>query len=171
MLIRPDEAVQPDLAVTVGAPLDLKQTVKNLEKKSNYLYNLYFMKEMVKIIKDRAFRYGTPLEYDPDKFKSLYEVDEHFTGPMRGFNGADHYYETARLVGRLDRIKTPTKILAAMNDPFVDGTEYVDQKISPYAEIELTKNGGHLGFLERNGLFKYNRYMDDRLIHWVNSSY
>jgi predicted alpha/beta-fold hydrolase len=83
------------------------------------------------------------------RIRSVREFDEVYTAPHFGFRDASDYYHRASAMRVIDRIRVPTLIITAENDPFVPPGPFRDPLIAanPQITLILTTHGGHCGFV------------------------
>jgi uncharacterized protein len=135
-------AVSPSIDLAAGAEL--------IMKRSNWLYHrdfVYRLKQRVRT-KHRLF----PELYDItglDKIHTLKEFDDRFTSRAHGFAGVDDYYRRASSIRVIDRIRIPTLIIHAEDDPFIPFAPLRDGVVANNVNILLiaTKRGGHVAFV------------------------
>ena len=87
--------------------------------------------------------------------KTLYEFDNCVMVPLHNFRDADDYYEQSKLQPCLTKIRIPTYIIQALDDPIVDPDAIPQANdLGPSLRLLLTKYGGHVGFIscDRYGL-------------------
>ena len=78
-------------------------------------------------------------------WRTFREFDENVTAPLHGFDGAEDYYRRASSGPFVARIRIPTLIVQAEDDPFVPGS--VLPPPSPSVRVEAFPRGGHAGFV------------------------
>lgn len=81
--------------------------------------------------------------------RTLREFDDAATAPLHGFRDAAHYYEESSSGRFLDRIRVPTLLLHAEDDPFLP-PERVPRgaaSANPALVEAFTPRGGHVGFV------------------------
>jgi hypothetical protein len=80
--------------------------------------------------------------------RSLYEFDNAVTAPLHGFRDTDDYWEKASSLPMLGRIRVPTLVLNARNDPFMPESALAHtHSASDQVTLEFPEEGGHAGFL------------------------
>ncbi len=82
--------------------------------------------------------------------RGLRDFDERVTAPLHGFRDADHYYRVADCRPWLGRIRVPTLLVQARDDPFVPPEALADLERSlagGAVRLELLPRGGHVGFV------------------------
>src|SRR5262249_45829990 len=91
--------------------------------------------------------------------------DEIYTAPHHGFRDADDYYHRASAARVIDRIRVPTLILTAADDPFVPSSTFREPSVAhhPHLMTVVTPHGGHCAYVEQatNG---YDGYWAEREI-------
>jgi len=86
--------------------------------------------------------------------RTVRQFDEIFTAPHFGFAGAEDYYHRASAMRVVDRIRIPTLIVSAADDPFVPAAMFDAAAVRGNRRIStvITPHGGHCGFIAaRNG--------------------
>lgn len=85
---------------------------------------------------------------DAKKLNTFWEFDDAYTAPIHGFSSAENYYAQCSSKQFLKEIKTPTLIIHAEDDPFMT-PEVIPNKneLSEHITLEVSKNGGHVGFI------------------------
>lgn len=150
----------------VSPTLDLAACMDALERPSNRLYEWHFMYYLRRRIRTKASLY--PHLYDERGIAGLWSVrtfDDRFTAPYAGYRDAADYYDKASALRLIDRVRIPTLILTAEDDPFIPVAPFRDPKVTgnPAVTLVVTKRGGHCGYIEaaRDG---YDGYWAERAI-------
>jgi hypothetical protein len=160
----------PELrAVAAVSPIiEIGECVKALERPGNRLYQWNFVKDLKRRMrrKDRFW----PGRFDLsrlDAIKTVREFDEVYTAPHFGFSGADDYYYRASALRIIERLRIPSLVITAEDDPFVPPAPFRDPKVSgnPCIEVDICAHGGHCGFVgpssgEDDGYWAENRVVD-----------
>src|SRR5580704_9699244 len=168
-----DELVRVDglaaIAVAAVSPiLEIGECVRALERPGNALYQWNFVKDLKRRIRRKErFRPGA---FDLKKLKTIRTVrdfDEVYTAPYFGFRSAEDYYHRASALRIVDRIRVPTLIITAADDPFVPPEPFRDPKVraNPHVDCWITDHGGHCGFVgpaagEDDGYWAENQIVD-----------
>jgi len=141
-------------AVAVSAPLSLTASAHVLDRGLNRrLYVRHFLLTMkAKSIAKAALG---QLALDPfriARMRTFREFDELVTAPLHGFTGAEDYWARASSAPWLARIRVPTLVLNARNDPFLaaEDLESVTREAAPGVVLEFPETGGHAGFFARD---------------------
>ena len=117
---------------------------------SNWIYHWDFVSHLRKRIytKHKLF----PELYDLNRIgqvRTLRDFDECYTSKAHGFADADDYYQKSGSLNVIDRIRIPTLILHAEDDPFIPFEPLRDPSIAanPYVLLLGTERGGHVAFV------------------------
>ena len=141
--------------VAVSPVLELEACVRALERKSNFVYQWNFVRNLKNRMRRKAAAF--PGRYDVSKLdgiRTVRQFDAAYTAPYFGFASAEDYYHRAAALRVIDRIEVPALIITAEDDPFVPAEPFHDPAIAdnPNVTLMLTTHGGHCGFLaERDG--------------------
>ena len=137
-------------AAAVSAPLDLAASGRALDRGVNRrLYTRVFLTTLkAKVFAKIALRRVALDERRLARVRTLHEFDGLFTAPMHGFRDADDYWARASSAPWLERIRVPTLLLNARNDPFLPAAalEAAARDAAPAVQREFPATGGHAGF-------------------------
>jgi len=155
-------------AVCVSAPLELEICTRHLSKGFAKVYQKYLLKGLKKSLLSKAKKYDLESEWGLTSeviknIKSIYEFDDIYTAPAHGFKDANDYYTKNSSKQFLKEIQTPTLMIHAIDDPFMpDSVLPTKDQLSPYVQLELSDNGGHVGFIQ-GSVFKPSFWLDHRI--------
>ncbi len=166
-------------AAVVSAPMRLDLTAWRMERGISRFYRWYLLRELKAAAAEKYSRHdmqariGLTLK-ELKKLRTFWEFDDAYTATLHGFADVRTYYERAGAASSLKKIETPTLILHARDDPFT-GEEVIPsaKEISPAIELEITENGGHLGFVGgslRRPRFWMEERVGDFLIQCLENS-
>ncbi|MCC6138828.1 MAG: thioesterase [Bdellovibrionaceae bacterium] len=160
---------QPDFAVAVNGPTDLRASAELLKVGFNRIYDLRFVwscrQEILNKAKSGRIEFNKSISY----FSYLRDIDEIYTAPYGGFKNADDYYDQCSTFKHLQNIKTPTVIIMAKDDPFIPWEPYLNAQHNSNVVLHLEDRGGHLGYLatdtakQQSQKRHYRRWLDDAL--------
>jgi predicted alpha/beta-fold hydrolase len=82
--------------------------------------------------------------------RTFTEYDRRFTAPINGFADERDYWSRASSAPYLERIRRPTLLINAANDPFLPGERLPTAEVarSRWLEAAFVEQGGHVGFLD-----------------------
>ena len=162
-----------DRAVVVSAPLQLSACAKRLEKGFSTLYQWHLIKQLrqkaTDKITNRTLINQTDISLKQVRtLKTFYQFDHQVTAPLHGFEGVDDYYAKASGLGFLSKIKRPTLVIHAADDPFMNA-DVIPSGSQLCADVtyELHQHGGHVGFIDGGTLFKPRFYLEQRIIDFL----
>ena len=136
-------------AAAVSAPVDLRRAGDGLARGFNRVYTRHFLRTLKQ--KSAAKLALFPDLYDRRllaRARTLRAFDDLVTAPLHGFADADDYWHRASTISELHRIRLPTLIVHAANDPFLPGSHLpAPSHVAPPVLLEITPGGGHAGFV------------------------
>jgi predicted alpha/beta-fold hydrolase len=143
----------PDLPVVgvaaISPTIDLELCVRAIERRANVVYQFNFVRNLKARMRRMAAAW--PERYDLRPLRSIWTIrrfDEVYTAPSHGFQGASDYYFRASAIRVANRIRIPTLILTAEDDPFVPASQFRDPVIrgNRHIAVCVERTGGHCGF-------------------------
>jgi len=160
-----------DSVMAVAPPIDLAYCCRNMNRGFNRLYDWDFSRRLVSLVearlaKDENFYDGFRFTEKPGR---LIEFDSIFTAPQCGFDSAEDYYAKASAAFVLPDIEIPGLILTADDDSVVPVEIFKTHPRSSSVELEVTRGGGHLGFITSRSIVPDRRWMDHRVVQWIAS--
>jgi hypothetical protein len=154
-------------AAAASAPLDLAASGRALDRGINRrLYTRLFLTTMKTKAYARITLHRSPIdERRLARARTLHEFDDIVTAPLHGFRGADDYWARASSAPWLERIRVPTLVLNAQNDPFLPraALQAATRKASSDVVLEFPQAGGHAGFPGRG------RWLASRLLEFLSA--
>ncbi len=156
-------------AVAISTPCDLHQSLKKLEEPKNWLYSQRFVKKLKKQLYQRTKKFPDKLKEEQiAACKSLYDIDELYTGKAHGFKSALDYYEKNSSLQFLPDIKIPILIINAKNDEFLskNSSPVEIARKSENIFLETPAYGGHVGFLQKNE----ETYSEERAFEFIQKN-
>lgn len=157
----------PDGIVAINPAVDLERTSVAIGKGVSRVYERRFLWRLRKAVKEREAEGRTLRSYDIPLGLSLLEFDDLFTAPECGFESGLDYYRRCSSLPRLGEVATPSVILTAADDPFVDATTLAAAPRSPAVSLHVERHGGHVGYVTRRGL-GCGRWLPGAIVHYVD---
>jgi predicted alpha/beta-fold hydrolase len=136
----------------VSPTMDLARCVAALERRSNVLYHWNFVRNLKARMRRKAAAVPGVFSLEPlDQVRTVRAFDEAYTAPHHGFRNAADYYYRASALRVAARIRVPTLIITAQDDPFVPDTPFRGPEVSgnPHITVVMTPHGGHCAYVER----------------------
>jgi hypothetical protein len=169
------DAAPPALrAVCAVSPtMELAGCVEALERRGNLAYQWNFVRHLKGRMRRKAAAY--PGQYDTTLLRRVWTVrrfDDVYTAPHHGFRDAADYYHRASAMRVLEKIRVPTLILTAENDPFVPVAPFREAAAMglPSLRVVVTPDGGHCAFVEA-AAGSYDGYWAEReVVRFANAS-
>jgi predicted alpha/beta-fold hydrolase len=136
----------------VSPTMDLARCVEALERPSNIAYQWNFVRNLKARMRRKAAAF--PADYRLEtlaRVRSVRAFDEAYTAPHHGFRDAADYYHRASAIRVVDRIRVPSLILTAEDDPFVPVAPFYTAPVVGNRSLTLvvTSSGGHCAYVEQ----------------------
>jgi predicted alpha/beta-fold hydrolase len=138
-----------DGAAAVSAPMDLMVSGDALGRGFNLFYTRVFLATMKSKGSEKLARFpGLFDEAAMLRARTLREFDDVFTAPLHGFRDVNDYWTRASAKPWLGRIRVPTLLVNARNDPFLPARALPSpDEVSGAVRCEFPREGGHVGFV------------------------
>lgn len=133
----------------ISSPIDLAAGGAAIDRGFNQqVYARMFLRSMVPKALHKLSQH--PGLFDADKLRAartLHAFDNVFTAPLHGFRDTDDYWKRGSAKPHLHRIRVPTLVLNARNDPFVPASSLPGaQEVGQFVTLWQPEHGGHVGF-------------------------
>jgi len=156
-------------AVAVSVPLVLNLCASKLDNGFSKIYRanlLNGLKAYMRLKLAHLERNGHHVEAekirqlgDCSKINSFWQYDDVVVAGLHGFKDVHDYYQRASSRQFLKHIKVPTLIIQADDDPFMTPAVLPSEdELSSQVQLEVTRGGGHVGFVAQQKLFKPHYY-------------
>jgi predicted alpha/beta-fold hydrolase len=139
-------------AAAVSVPFDLEKGCRHISRGFSKVYDRHFLQTLKSKALAKLERF--PELFDRDallRARTIYDFDDVVTAPVHGFADAHDYYSRSSSLGFLARIRRPTLLLSAIDDPFLPPQVLDDVRAiaarNPALAVEFTEHGGHVGFV------------------------
>lgn len=156
--------------MAVSPPVDLHSCCDQIQKTARGFYDRSFLRGLRQYI---ALRQRSTPNVDTPRFpaglRGIKDFDSHVTAPLSGFRDADDYYDQASSGPYLTKIRVPTLIVTAVDDPIVPVTTVQKASISDAVKLIVADGGGHLGYVAAKSKDPDCRWLDWRVVEWVLS--
>jgi predicted alpha/beta-fold hydrolase len=138
--------------------LDLAACCDALSAPRNFVYNRHFVKSLKRRMRHKAGLFpeiysANGLMDDLGRVRNVRDFDEWITARFCGFQGADDYYARSSAMHFLGKIRRPTLILTAQDDPFVPYWTFNREALrgNPHIRLVAPRHGGHCAFVSQAG--------------------
>jgi predicted alpha/beta-fold hydrolase len=154
----------------VSPILEISRCVDALERPTNIVYQWNFMKDLRARMRRKAAHW--PGTFPVGRLRSVRTVrqfDDVFTAPHFGFDGAEDYYHRASAMRVVDRIRVPTLVITAEDDPFVPAAMFDAPALrdNPCITTIVTRHGGHCGFVSGPGSEDDGYWAESSIVRFV----
>jgi uncharacterized protein len=160
-------------AVAISVPFDLECCARALERGvPRWVYAPNFLRTMRDKVRRKADR-------DPDlsgvvnlpgalRARTFAEYDRAVTAPLNGFADELDYWQRASSGPYLLRIRRPTLLVNALDDPIVPRRALPDPaRLPPTVRAEFPPRGGHAGFIEGRWPWRVRSWAEARAIAFL----
>ena len=156
-------------AAAVCVPLNLHECAEALNIGISRGYQHYLLKRMKRSVARKFDMHTAAFDWQKAmQAKTFAEFDDAVTAPLHGFAGKDDYYDRCSSVQFLKHIERPTLIVNALDDPFMTPDVIPDPgMLSDQVILEVSENGGHVGFIEGGTPWRPRFYLPQRLISFL----
>lgn len=154
--------------LAISPPVDLVLVERHFGSRLGKFYDRFFVKLLWEqnLRRWRLHPHVAPNEI-PGPPRRLRELDAIVTAPDGGYESAEHYYVQASPAAKLSAIRQPVTIFSSEDDPIVPVDPLFRNPLSASIELVTTKRGGHLGFMARKNGDPDFRWLDWRIIDWL----
>ena len=158
-------------SLIISPPIDLAQNERNFRTGIGRLYDRFFVNLLWKQNLDRWKLHPeiAPAEI-PRPPQRVRDLDEIVTAPEGGYRSAEDYYLQCSPGPKLASICQPVTFFSSEDDPIVPIDELLRSPLSASVELITTARGGHLGFLSRRNGDPDFRWLDWRILDWLEQS-
>lgn len=168
-----DPPVEVVSAAAVSPSVDLQASTNLILQRSNWLYHRNFVSSLKSRItkKHRLYPDLYSLEGLKD-IKTIRDFDERYTALGNGFaNAADYYYKSS-CIRVADRIRVPTLIIHAKDDPFIPCEPLCDDAFvnNPNLLLVQTEKGGHVAFVSAGNIGEDRFWAENRVVEFCQLS-
>lgn len=161
-------------AAAVSVPFDLERGSRHIERGFARVYTRHFLRTLR--LKALAKLAQDPGVFDADRLgaaRTLYDFDDAVTAPLHGFADASDYYSRSSSLAFLARIRVPTLLLNARDDPFLPSEVLDDVAMvargNPFLTLELPEHGGHVGFIGGRHPFRPLYWAEHRVLNFLRA--
>ena len=161
-------------ACVVSVPFELDKCANTLNKGFSKLYQKHLVDGLREsyVLKKDYLRSQSHIDElnrlealaDMSKMKTFWQFDHQVTAVLNGFDSVNHYYNESSSRQYIKHIKVPTLMIQAEDDPFLCKSAIpTNQDLSSYTVLELSKQGGHVGFIGGRNSGSSAYWLDQRI--------
>ncbi|MEP7064853.1 MAG: hydrolase [Gemmatimonadota bacterium] len=159
-------------AAAVSVPFDLARGSRHLDRGFSRFYQAHFLRSLRRKALAKSDRYPGAFRREIVlRARTLYDFDDLVTAPVHGFRDAADYYAQSSSLPYLARIRTPTLLLSARDDPFLP-SEVLDEvrdvaNSTSSLHLEFVEQGGHVGFVSGSAPWRPFYYAEWRVAEFL----
>jgi len=159
-------------AAAVSVPFDLQDSADALNRGFSRFYRWYLLRRMKAAMRRKFSATTAPFDWQAAlRARDFVTFDDIVTAPLHGFRDAAHYYDECSSGRYLGRIRTPTLVLNAKDDPFMSpAVTPAAADLPDPVRLEITDSGGHIGFVAGPVPWKPSYWMPGRLLAWFEQA-
>lgn len=153
-------------AAAVSVPFLLDTVARRLQRGMSRLYQFHLLGELKRSYRAKfGSRTDGPVPLAMlANLRDFHAFDDQVTAPLHGYAGVHDYYTRASCRPYLRRIRIPTLILHALDDPFMLPDAVPDTpELSPSVRLELSPGGGHVGFVAGRWPWRAEYWLERRI--------
>ncbi|MGH8460207.1 MAG: hydrolase [Stenotrophobium sp.] len=161
-------------AVAVCAPLRLVPCAERLRHGFSRRYQDRLLADLREILRNKHPRVpvapGVNLEAALQA-QDFFELDDAYTAPNNGYRDALDYYTRCESAAFLGRIRRPTLVINAADDPFMDPSILpTPDELAPQVTLELAQHGGHVGFVAASRYGQPVYWLEPRIAQYLTNA-
>jgi predicted alpha/beta-fold hydrolase len=159
-------------AVGISVPFDVAACAQGLDRGLRRLvYAANFLRTMrAKVLAKARHHPGFVDVAAMRRARTFARYDRVVTAPLNGFRDELDYWTQASSGPYLGRIRRPTLLLGALDDPIVPGRTLPDpRRLPPHVRAEFTSRGGHAGFLQGRWPWRAASWAELRAVAFLTS--
>ncbi len=165
------DGAKTQTAIAVSVPFRLKDAAERLGQDFSRVYQKHLIKTCQQKFKQKTSHLESPLDVNVDELNTFFDFDDKITAPLHGFKDADDYYRQCSSRQFLNKIRKPTLIIHAEDDPFMwKHTTPNEDELSSLVHLELSETGGHVGFISGKYPWKVEYWLDNRILQWLKTN-
>src|SRR5437764_88689 len=156
----------------ISPSIDLSGCADRIEWHENTVYRWSFLRSLRRRVRRKSRLH--PELYDARglwRVRTQRQFDERYTAPHGGFRDAADYYVRASSLRVIARIRVPTLIIHAPDDPIIPSEPFLDPSIAanPNVLLVLTARGGHVGFVADSTEDEDRYWAENRVVEFCRS--
>jgi predicted alpha/beta-fold hydrolase len=166
--------------VAVSVPLLLPLCASRMDQGFSRIYRKHLLGELLDTWQAKHEHFGQAGRHDAASeiaarlahgpFESFWQFDDKLMAPLHGFADVHDYYERCSSRQFLKDIHIPTLVIHAEDDPFMTpGVIPGDGELSPWVHFELSRRGGHVGFIEGGSPGAPAYYLERRIPQFLQA--
>lgn len=169
------KAAPVDIAAAASVPFSIQPCAERLRTGFSRIYQKRLLDDLKDALRRKhAHLAPSPLVNLPAALvaRDFIEYDEAYTAPLAGYRDAADYYRQSSCGRLLRNIRCPTLVVHALDDPFMTADIVPEpEALSPCVTLEVTRSGGHVGFISAGALGLPYCWLERRLSAYLHDGY
>ena len=162
------EAAKVQRAVAISVPFVLRDAAVRMNHGLSRFYQRHLLSRLHKKYQAKFSHRPSPLKIDVTQLNSFFKFDDQVTAPLHGFDGVEDYYQRSSSRQYIPKIRVPTLLIHAKDDPFMyPATVPEARELPPTVTLELSAAGGHVGFVSGRWPWQARYWVDERVVSWL----
>ncbi|HEV8309631.1 MAG TPA: alpha/beta fold hydrolase [Methylomirabilota bacterium] len=157
-------------AVGISVPFDLASCARRLDRGlARVVYTANFLRTLRRKVRLKADVYPGFVDLTAvRRARTFAEYDRAVTAPLHGFADERDYWTRASSGPYLGRIRRPTLLINALDDPLVPAESLPDPTTLPAAvRVEVPRRGGHAGFIDGRWRGRASSWAERRAVEFL----
>lgn len=134
----------------VSPSIDLEACAAISGRPENRFYRWQFVRSIKERVRRKSKHFPGVFDLEGlDRVQFVKDFDHHFTTKHGGFASVQEYYEKCSSLPHIEKIRLPTLIIHAKDDPIVPYEPLTDPRVGGNPQVLLlgSETGGHVGFV------------------------
>ncbi|WP_161597716.1 hydrolase [Fluviispira multicolorata] len=155
-------------AIAISVPFELEILANKMNRGFSKFYQWWLLKSLKNnLLKNDRYKDFNLSKEEIILVKTFWEFDDKITARIHGFLNAIDYYKKSSSRQYLSQIAHKTLIIHSKDDPFMSELCIPqDNELSKTTQLELTEQGGHVGFISGNYPFIPMYWLEKRIINF-----
>lgn len=157
-------------AVAISVPFDLVACARALDRGlPRLLYTTNFLRTLKAKVRRKARVFPGFVDVAAVlRARTFAQYDRALTAPLHGFADEMDYWTRSSSGPYLDRVRRPTLLINALDDPFVpSGTLPDPRRLPAGVQAEFVPGGGHVGFVEGPWPWRARSWAERRALEFL----
>jgi predicted alpha/beta-fold hydrolase len=157
-------------AVAISVPFDLAGCAQELDRGfRRVVYTEHFLRTLRRKVRDKARRFPGFVDVTAvGRARTFAAYDRVVTAPLHGFADEHEYWARSSSGPYLGRIRRPTLLINAVDDPFIPRGGLPDPRtLPPDVTVEFTERGGHGGFFDGRWPWRLDSWAERRAVDFL----
>lgn len=156
-------------AAAVSPPFDLEQAARQCDRRYGGAMTRHFLRTLIPKALAKEAQYPGCLDAAAvRRCRTFASFDDIVTAPLHGFRDAMHYWQSSSCGPFVARIRRPTLLIAAVDDPLSPSAALprTAAAASPFLVPQFEPHGGHVGFVAGGWPWRPRRWAEAQALRF-----